>query len=330
MLTEAVALGDELGDTEIRAEAMAWRVPALVALCDLAARAPRDPPAPRGRGADRAAVHAPRRRPLRLGDRPVRRAARHRRDARAPLARVEPAPDRPRSLRRLRHPDVQRPARARAAGRARTGRARPRGRSRAQRAMGTRSRRPARRARHGGRGAPRARAGARRRSRPVPVVALAHLARLPHRRRGGARRRGGGRAPVPGAGAVRGRQRDDRAPRLVLRRRRPLSRHARRDARRGRAGRVALRARARPEPRDGGRDLARAHRLRVRALPALPARRSRPRGRPAGGGRGARPADRDAGAAGPGRRAGRAHRRPRCRTGSPHARRRSSGSWRRA
>ena len=37
MLTEAVALGDELGDTEIRAEAMAWRVPALVALCDLAA-----------------------------------------------------------------------------------------------------------------------------------------------------------------------------------------------------------------------------------------------------------------------------------------------------
>ncbi|HYI19777.1 MAG TPA: LuxR C-terminal-related transcriptional regulator, partial [Solirubrobacteraceae bacterium] len=36
MLTEAVALGEELGDTEIRAEAMAWRVPALVSLGDLA------------------------------------------------------------------------------------------------------------------------------------------------------------------------------------------------------------------------------------------------------------------------------------------------------
>ena len=35
MLTEARDLGDELGDTEIRAEAMAWRVPAFVALCDI-------------------------------------------------------------------------------------------------------------------------------------------------------------------------------------------------------------------------------------------------------------------------------------------------------
>jgi DNA-binding CsgD family transcriptional regulator/tetratricopeptide (TPR) repeat protein len=35
MLTEATALGEELGDTEILAEAMAWRVPAFVALCDL-------------------------------------------------------------------------------------------------------------------------------------------------------------------------------------------------------------------------------------------------------------------------------------------------------
>ena len=39
MLTEARDLGEELGDTEILAEAMAWRVPALVALCDLDARA---------------------------------------------------------------------------------------------------------------------------------------------------------------------------------------------------------------------------------------------------------------------------------------------------
>jgi DNA-binding CsgD family transcriptional regulator len=35
MLTEAVAIGEELGDTEIRAEAMSWRVPAFVALGDL-------------------------------------------------------------------------------------------------------------------------------------------------------------------------------------------------------------------------------------------------------------------------------------------------------
>jgi DNA-binding CsgD family transcriptional regulator len=35
MLTEAIAIGDELGDTEIRAEAMSWRVPTLVALGDL-------------------------------------------------------------------------------------------------------------------------------------------------------------------------------------------------------------------------------------------------------------------------------------------------------
>ena len=35
MLTEARDLGDQLGDTELRAEAMAWRVPAFVALCDM-------------------------------------------------------------------------------------------------------------------------------------------------------------------------------------------------------------------------------------------------------------------------------------------------------
>ena len=44
MLTEAVALGEELGDTEIRAEAMAWRVPALVSLCDLASARRAIPP----------------------------------------------------------------------------------------------------------------------------------------------------------------------------------------------------------------------------------------------------------------------------------------------
>jgi DNA-binding CsgD family transcriptional regulator/tetratricopeptide (TPR) repeat protein len=37
MLTEAAAIGAELGDTEIRAEAMSWRVPTFVALGDLGA-----------------------------------------------------------------------------------------------------------------------------------------------------------------------------------------------------------------------------------------------------------------------------------------------------
>ncbi len=35
MLTEARDVGEELGNTEIRAEAMAWRVPTFVALCDI-------------------------------------------------------------------------------------------------------------------------------------------------------------------------------------------------------------------------------------------------------------------------------------------------------
>jgi len=35
MLTEARELGEELGNTEIRAEAIAWRAPTFVALCDL-------------------------------------------------------------------------------------------------------------------------------------------------------------------------------------------------------------------------------------------------------------------------------------------------------
>jgi ATP/maltotriose-dependent transcriptional regulator MalT len=37
MLSEAAAIGDELGDTEIRAEAMSWRVPTYVALGDIGA-----------------------------------------------------------------------------------------------------------------------------------------------------------------------------------------------------------------------------------------------------------------------------------------------------
>ena len=77
----------------------------------------------------RAAVHAPRRRALRLGDRALRRAPRRGRGSGAALARVEPAADRARRLRRLRDPDVQHPPRAGAAGRARAGDPDPRRRA---------------------------------------------------------------------------------------------------------------------------------------------------------------------------------------------------------
>ena len=69
MLTEAMDLGEELGDTEILAEAMAWRVPAFVALGDLESARREVAALLRDRRADGPAVHAPRRRALRLGDR---------------------------------------------------------------------------------------------------------------------------------------------------------------------------------------------------------------------------------------------------------------------
>ncbi len=75
MLTEARDIGTELGDTEIRADAMSWRVPAFVALCDHASARPEVGRAAGDRRADSAAVHRPRRRALRVGHRAVRRRA---------------------------------------------------------------------------------------------------------------------------------------------------------------------------------------------------------------------------------------------------------------
>ena len=70
----------ELGDTEIRAEAMAWRVPAFVALCDLDAADGR-PAAlrdrPRSRPRSRSCIHVAEH--YGVGARAVRRAARARR-----------------------------------------------------------------------------------------------------------------------------------------------------------------------------------------------------------------------------------------------------------
>ena len=37
MLTEASAISEELGDTELQAEAMSWRAPAFVAIADIPA-----------------------------------------------------------------------------------------------------------------------------------------------------------------------------------------------------------------------------------------------------------------------------------------------------
>ena len=86
MLTEARDLGEQLGDTEILAEAMSWRVPALVALCDLAS-AERELPTLR-ETAERTAqpfmLHVAEQYAVRA--RAVRRAARRRRDDRAALA----------------------------------------------------------------------------------------------------------------------------------------------------------------------------------------------------------------------------------------------------
>ncbi len=137
-------------------------------------------------------------------------------------------------------------------------------------------------------------------ARPVPRVAVAGLADVLDRRLRRRRRCRGGRSGVPRARGARLPQRRDRPRRRVLRRHRPLPRHARHRARRVGAGRRPLRARARSEPAHGRRDLARAHAARVRSHAGrLRARR----GCAVLRGRRARRADRDAGAAAPARAA---------------------------
>ena len=173
MLTEAVDLGEELGDTEILAEAMAWRVPTFVALGDLESA--------RREVAALLATAEQTAQPFMLhvaehygsSHRAVRRAPRRGRGQGAALARVEPAAERERRRRRLRDPDVQHPPRAGTARRARAGHPHPGRRRQPRRAVAAGPRLRARRARHGGRGEARARARRRRRARPVPRVAVA-------------------------------------------------------------------------------------------------------------------------------------------------------------
>ena len=232
----------------------------------------RDRGGPRDGRADGAAVSRARGRALRLCHRVVRGTAGRRRGDGHAVARVEPAPDRPRRVRRARDPDVQRPARAGQARRA--GAAGPPARDPGPVATGPG--RSARRAGHGDRGTGRARARGVRRARRVPRLALARVADLPHRRVRGPGRRGDGRAGVSGARPVRRWQRDDRPRGRVLRSRRPLPRDARRDPRRVGASGAALRARHGAEPAHGSADVGRAHRVRARA-DAAPPRRSAPR-----------------------------------------------------
>ena len=258
-------LGEELGDTEILAEAMAWRVPTFVALGDLesARREVAALLATAEQTAQPFMLHVAEHygSTIALCDGRLEEAE----ASGAALARVEPAAERERRRRRLRDPDVQHPPRAGTARGARADHPHPGRRRRPRRAVAARPRLRARRARHGGGGEAGARARRRRGARPVPRVAVAGRAGLPDRRLRGARRRGHRRDRLPGARAARRDERDDRPPRGLPRGGRPLSRDARGDPGRMGARGGALRARDGAQPPDGGRDVAGPHRLRARA-----------------------------------------------------------------
>ena len=198
-------LGEELGDTEIRAEAMAWRVPGFVALGDLDAaparghRAARAPPSrPRSRSCCTSPSTTPRRSRCATGaSRTPRRAARRSHE----WSRLLTGRD---AVGHLRHPDVRHPPRAGPPRRARAVvRCSP---ASAARAGPWRPGLVALLAElgHGGRGAARARARSRATgsSRSRASLWLASLD-LPDRRVRGARRRADRRARLPGARAAR-------------------------------------------------------------------------------------------------------------------------------
>ena len=149
MLTEARSLGEELGNTEIRAEAMAWRVPAFVALGDL--ESARQEVAELRETAEQTAqpfmLHVAEHygSAIALCDGHLDRG----RGAGRALARLEPASDRPGCFGRLRDPDVQHPPRAGPSGGARPGGQDPGERGPTRRAVAAWARRAARRARDG-------------------------------------------------------------------------------------------------------------------------------------------------------------------------------------
>ena len=121
MLTEARAISEELGDTELRAEAMSWRVPAFVAIADI--------PLARSEVAQIRRMAEITRQPFNLHVAEHYRAAIALSDGELDLAEGDGAPvgaggphvDRARRLGHLRDPDVQPPSRAGTAGGARLG-----------------------------------------------------------------------------------------------------------------------------------------------------------------------------------------------------------------
>ena len=131
MLTEARDLGEELGNTEIQAEAMAWRVADLrrarrsrLGAPARSRRCARSPSRPRSRSCSTSPSTTARR------SRSATAASRRPSSLALRSHELEPPADRPRRLRHLRHPDVQPPPRAGATRRAGAGDQDPRRRGR--------------------------------------------------------------------------------------------------------------------------------------------------------------------------------------------------------
>ena len=190
MLTEARELADELGDVEMQAEAIEWRVPAFIALGEIvpARRGARGRPEHgRATRASRSCIHVAEH--YRVGARALEG---HLAEAEAAAERSREwgqLLDRPRRLRHLRHPDVRHPPRAGPPGRARPGDPGPRRRRPGEAARGVpASRRCSPSSGWRSEARARARPRARRGPRAVPRVALARVAHLPHRRAQRARR----------------------------------------------------------------------------------------------------------------------------------------------
>ena len=281
---------------------MQWRIASLIAIGDLERRA--------GSSWRRCSTWPVRMRQpfamhvgraVRGGDRALRRAPARGGGGGRAVAGVEPAARRPRSVERLRHPDVRHPARAGAARRAGAGRARrspPRTASAAWR--------PGLAALHG-------RAGDARRRRAPSSSGSAQTASTRCARRSGWRRsrtwptsaRSSAMPstarlvyaellPHSGSSVMIGHAR------RVLRRRRPLPGDARRDARRpGRGGRATSRPRWRSTARRARTRGSPTPRTSTRGCSGPAASRGRrgPGGRAPGRGGRAREADRHAGAA---------------------------------
>ncbi len=204
MLTEARAIGEELGDTELQAEAMSWRVPAFVAVADI--------PSARAEVAAMRQMAEVTKQPFNL------HVAEH---YGAAIALSDGRLDAAERMAR----------RSEEAGRMLTGRdasgtygiqmfslRREQGRlaelasvirilaggARERRTVAPRPGVPAGRAGDGGRGQARARANSERGTRAVARVSVARVADLYHRRLRGPRRRGNRRTHLPGARAARG------------------------------------------------------------------------------------------------------------------------------